>query len=368
MRIRWRGLELPSRFERDESVSTGTYGRFIVEPFERGFGTTVGNSMRRILLSSLEGAAVYAVKIANASHEFTTLPGVLEDIADIVLNIKQLVVRMEGDPTRVLKVARKSAGEITAADLDAETGVEVVNPDLKLATLTENVSFEMELRCKTGRGYATAEENSGPEQELGVIPVDSIFSPVTRVRYRIEDTRVGQKTNYDRLVLEVWTRGSITPEDAIVEAGKILRKHINPFVNYYELGGDLVTEASPFKQAPAVVDSQLQSLLARNVSELELSVRANNCLESARIQTIGQLVSKTEADLLRVRSFGKTSLREVKRKLADMGLSLGMGASEPGRAAERDSFTESSDDVESESADSETSSVSMIADSSPIER
>lgn len=368
MRIRWRGLELPSRFERDDSVSTGTYGRFIVEPFERGFGTTVGNSMRRILLSSLEGSAVYAVKIAKASHEFTTLPGVLEDIADIVLNIKQLVVRMEGDQTRVLKVSRKAAGEITAADLEAETGVEVINSDLKLATLTEDVPFEMELRCKTGRGYATAEDNSGPEQELGVIPVDAIFSPVTRVRYKIEDTRVGQKTNYDRLVLEVWTRGSITPEDAIVEAGKILRKHINPFVNYYELGTELVTEASPFKQAPSVMDSQLQSLLSRNVSELELSVRANNCLESARIQTIGQLVGKTEADLLRVRSFGKTSLREVKRKLADMGLSLGMNPSAPAEAKASADFGESGGDLEAEASDSETNSVSMIADSSPIER
>ncbi|MCA9253460.1 MAG: DNA-directed RNA polymerase subunit alpha [Phycisphaerae bacterium] len=324
MRIRWRGLELPSRLECDESVSTDCYGKFIVEPFERGFGTTVGNSLRRILLSSLEGAAIYAVKISNVSHEFSTIPGVLEDVTDIILNLKQVVVAMEGEESRTLKLSRSSAGVVTAGDIEAEAGVEVVNPDLHIATLTEDVPFEIEMRVKSGRGYATAADNAGPEQEIGVIPVDSIFSPVVRVRYKTEDTRVGQRTNYDRLVLEVWTRGSVSPEDAIVEAAKILRKHLNPFVHYYELGEELVSQAPPVRTPTSEMDSELQEKLNRSVSELQLSVRSNNCLESARISTIGELVSKTEADVLRFRSFGKTSLREVKRKLADIGLSLGM--------------------------------------------
>ncbi len=339
MRIRWRGLELPSRLERDDNVSTDTYGRFFVEPFERGFGTTVGNSLRRILLSSLEGAAIYAVKIDNAPHEFSTLPGVLEDVADIILNIKSVVVAMEGEETRTLKVARNSAGMVTAGDIECEAGVEVMNPELKIATLTEDVSFSIEMWARTGRGYATAEDNAGPEQEIGVIPIDSVFSPVTRVRYRTEDTRVGQRTNYDRLVLEVWTSGSVFPEDAVVEAGKILRKHLNPFVLYHELSNEMVTESPQITVAESAVDEEMQSLLNRGVSELQLSVRAANCLESARVRTIGELVRKTEADLLRVRSFGKTSLREVKRKLADLGLTLGM-VFEPGAAPEAAPQTE----------------------------
>ena len=324
MRIRWRGLELPSRLVRDESASTATYGKFVIEPFERGFGTTVGNSLRRILLSSLEGAAVCAVKIAKAPHEFTTLPGVLEDVTDIILNIKQIVVRMEGDEVRTMRVVRQTAGDVLAGQIEADAGIEIINRDLKLATLTEDVSFELEMRCRTGRGYATAEDNTGPDQELGVIPIDSIFSPVSRVRYKTEETRVGQRTNYDRLILEVWTRGSVTPEDAVVEAARILRKHLNPFVQYHELGEEYVVEVPASKIQPPPMNEQLQALLSRNVSELQLSVRASNCLESARITSIGELVSRTEADLLRVRSFGKTSLREVKRKLADLGLSLGM--------------------------------------------
>ncbi len=330
MRIRWRGLELPSRLEHDESVSDDQYGKFVVEPFERGFGTTVGNSLRRILLSSLDGAAVYAVKITNAAHEFSTLPGVLEDVADIILNVKGLVVAMEGEQTRTLKVSRNTAGVIKAGDIEAEAGVEVINPELVLATLTEDVPFEMEMRCKAGRGYATADENAGPEQEIGVIPIDSIFSPVVRVRYKTEDTRVGQKTNYDRLILEVWTRGSILPEDAVVEAAKIMRKHLNPFVHYHELGEDLVKETPTVAVPASDVNDELQAKLSRSVTELQLSVRGANCLEAARVMTIGELVRKTEADLLRVRSFGKTSLREVKRKLADIGLSLGMTFGESG--------------------------------------
>lgn len=243
MRIRWRGLELPSRVERDQSVSDDTYGRFIVEPFERGFGITVGNSLRRILLSSLEGAAVTTVKIAEAPHEFTSIPGVLEDATDIILNIKQIVVRSESDEVKTLHISRSAAGEVRAGDLEADAALEIVNPDLLICTLTTDASLNLEMTVRKGRGYATAEENRSPDQEVGIIPVDSIFSPVLRVRYRTEDTRVGQRTNYDRLVLEVWTRGTIAPEDAVVEAAKILRKHLNPFVTYHELGEEVTSVA-----------------------------------------------------------------------------------------------------------------------------
>lgn len=387
MRIRWRGLELPSRLECDDAVSTDTYGRFFVEPFERGFGTTVGNSLRRILLSSLNGAAVYAVKIENAPHEYSTLPGVLEDVADIILNIKSLVVAMEGegDETRTLRISRSTAGEIKAGDLECEAGIEVVNPDLKIATLTENVNFQMELRAKRGRGYATAEDNAAPEQEIGVIPIDAIFSPVNRVRYKTEDTRVGQRTNYDRLVLEVWTRGSVQPVDAVVEAAKILRKHLNPFVLYNEAGADQVSSVPQASEEIRQGNEELQSMMSRSVLDLQLSVRAANCLESARLRTIGELVSKTESDLLRVRSFGKTSLHEVKRKLADLGLSLGMTigphgqpiAPPPSAQTEHASYGGSDDDdddsedgtaeASAPSSDSSDSSIPAIADSGRFE-
>ena len=325
MRIRWRGLELPSRVERDQSVSDDTYGRFIVEPFERGFGITVGNSLRRILLSSLEGAAVTTVKIAEAPHEFTSIPGVLVDATDVILNIKQIVVKSESDEVKTMQVSRSAAGEVRAGDLEADAALEIVNPDLLICTLTTDASLNLEMTVRKGRGYATAEENRSPEQEVGIIPVDSIFSPVLRVRYRTEDTRVGQRTNYDRLVLEVWTRGTIAPEDAVVEAAKILRKHLNPFVTYHELGEEVTSVAPPVVEVSApAVDAELQRKWDLPISVLNLSVRATNCLESARITTLGALASKTEADLLRVRSFGKTSLREVRRRLAEQGLALGM--------------------------------------------
>ncbi|MFH0981399.1 MAG: DNA-directed RNA polymerase subunit alpha [Planctomycetota bacterium] len=328
MRIKWRGLELPSQVELDQDVSTDQYGRFVIEPFERGFGTTVGNSLRRVLLSSLRGAAVATVKIAGVAHEFTTLPGVLEDVTDIILNVKSLVVGSDSDEPKTMSVTRDTRGEVRAADIMCDPAITIVNRDLVLATLTNDVPFKMDMTVRTGRGYATAEENMGPEQEIGVIPVDSVFSPVERVRYKTEETRVGQRTNYDRLILEVWTKGTISPEDALVEAAKILRKHLNPFVQYHELGSEVVTEPP---EIPAVAPDQTaewQTRLERPVSDLELSVRASNCLEAARIRTVGELIQKTEADLLRVRSFGKTSLREVKRKLADWGLGLGMNLDE----------------------------------------
>lgn len=329
MRIRWRGLELPSRVVRDEQVSTETYGKFSAEPFERGFGTTVGNSLRRILLSSLEGAAVTHIRLKGAEHEFSSLPGVMEDVTDIILNIKSLVVKLDSDDSKEMKLHARKAGAITAGMIEADPAITIINKDLVIATLTEDLPFEMTLSVNKGRGYVTAAENitDSEEQEVGLIAVDSLYSPVTRVRYATEDARVGQKTDYDRLILEIWTNGTISPEMALVEASKILRKHLNPFVQYFELGSDTANDeaVAALRDAnKAMIDPELQQKLNMSVQELDLSVRANNCLESAKIQTVRDLVQKTDTDLLKVRSFGKTSLREVKRKLADMGLSLGM--------------------------------------------
>lgn len=323
MRIRWRGLELPSKVILDERSASNIYGRFSVEPFERGFGTTVGNSLRRILLSSLEGAAVTAIKVAGVQHEFQTLPGVLEDVTDIILNVKRITVQMDGDEPRTMRLAAKGPGEVTADMIEADAAVNIVNKDLVICTLTEKVNFEMTLYVGKGRGYVPASEQyeQQEEQEIGVIPVDAIFSPVQRVRYKTEDTRVGQKTNYDKLTIEVWTNGAATPEMALVEAAKILRKHLNPFVQYSEVG---IQRVSAEAAAAASVDEELVRKLQMPIGDLELSVRASNCLESARINTVGDLVAHDESDLLKVRSFGKTSLREVKRKLADLGLALGM--------------------------------------------
>jgi len=330
MRVRWRGLELPSRVIVDEAVTTNTYGRFTIEPFERGFGTTVGNSLRRILLSSLEGAAVTSIKIRGVSHEFMAIEGVLEDVTDIVLNVKSLIVKLDGEGPRTMTVSKKTKGEVRAADIEADPSITIVNQDLVLATLTDDVKFEMEMEVDLGRGYVTAAENVGEEQEIGTIPVDSLFSPVARVRYQTEDTRVGQKVNYDRLIMEIWTKGTITPEMALVEAAKILRKHLNPFVQLAELGLETATiEELPEQEVAIEIDDDLKKKLAMSLQDLQLSVRATNCLEAADISTLAELVRKTDADLLKVRSFGKTSLREVKRKLSDLGLSLGMTLPEP---------------------------------------
>src|SRR5215467_7813881 len=280
MRVRWRGLELPSRVTRDEHISTDTYGRFTAEPFERGFGTTVGNSLRRILLSSLEGAAVTHVRIKGADHEFSSLHGVMEDVTDIILNIKALVVKLDADEPKEMKISVKKAGPVTAGMIEADPAITIVNKDLVLATLTEDVNFEMTLTVSKGRGYITAAENitDTEEQEIGLIAVDSIYSPVTRVRYATEDARVGQKTDYDRLILEIWTNGTISPEMALVEASKILRKHLNPFVQYFELGVDVASDeaiAALREANRSVVDPELQSKLNMSIQELDLSVRAN---------------------------------------------------------------------------------------------
>ena len=329
MRIRWRGLELPTRVVSDQEVSTPTYGKFIIEPFERGFGTTVGNALRRILLSSLEGAAVTSVKIAAAQHEFMSLKGVVEDVTDIVLNVKSLVIKSHSEGRKTVTVHSEVAGPITADLIETDPAIEIINRDLVIATLTDNVVFDIEMEVRTGRGYVPADEWMDPEadQEIGRIHLDASFSPVTRVRYRTEDTRVGQKTNYDRLVLEIWTNGTVTPEMAMVEASKILRKHLNPFVKYFEVGEEVLESGAA--EAAQAVDAELQKKLNTSIHEMELSVRANNCLEATKIETVGQLAGMTEADLLKIRSFGKTSLREVKRKLQEMDLSLGIDTPSP---------------------------------------
>ena len=329
MRIRWRGLELPTRMASDPELSTPTYGRFTIEPFERGFGTTVGNSLRRVLLSSLEGAAVTSVKIAGVGHEFTSMPGVLEDVTDIMLNVKSLIIKSHADGPRTMKVHGAVAGPITADMIEADPAIEIINPELVLATLSDNIEFDMEMSVETGRGFAPAEEVASPDadQEIGRIYVDAAFSPVTRVRYSTEDTRVGQRTNYDRLILEIWTNGTVTPEMAMVEAAKILRKHLNPFVQFFEMGEEVLDTGAA--EAESEVDAELQRKLSMSIHELELSVRANNCLDAAKVRSVAELVTRTEAELLKIRSFGKTSLREVKRKLADLGLTLGMAVQVP---------------------------------------
>jgi DNA-directed RNA polymerase subunit alpha len=321
MHIRWRGFELPSNVVCDVNSLTPTYGKFVAEPFERGFGTTVGNSLRRVLLSSLEGSAVTQIKIRGAQHEFTTIPGVLEDVTDIVLNVKSLVVKNHGDSTRVITVEKNSAGVVTGADVQTDSDVEIINKDHVLATLTDNVPFMMEMVVENGRGYIAATEHSTGDHEIGIIPIDAVFSPITRVRYEVEETRVGQKTNYDRLTLEIWTNGAINPEMSLVEAAKILRKHLNPFVQYSELGPRVFSAP---RGAVVTGDGMLDQKLNMSLAEMKLSVRAMNCLESERIHTVRDLVQRTEDQLLEVRNFGETTLTEVKEKLTELGLYLGM--------------------------------------------
>jgi DNA-directed RNA polymerase subunit alpha len=321
MHVRWRGLELPSVVNVEKSTLSPTYGKFIAEPFERGYGATIGNSLRRVLLSSLEGSAVTQIKIRGAQHEFSSIPGVLEDVTDIVLNVKCLVVKNHSDSTRVITVERTKAGKITGADIETDADVEIINKDLVLAELTSDVPFMMEMVVENGRGYVPASEHSTGDHEIGIIPVDALYSPVTRVRYDVEETRVGQKTNYDRLIIEVWTDGSVGPEMAMVESAKILRKHLNPFVQYAELGKQIFATS---RGGPGSPEAQMEARLNMAIIELKLSVRANNCLEAEGIRTVRDLVLRTEDQLLEVRNFGETTLSEVREKLQALGMHLGM--------------------------------------------
>ncbi|MCX7390735.1 MAG: DNA-directed RNA polymerase subunit alpha [Planctomycetia bacterium] len=320
MHIRWRGLELPGSVVADQKTLSTTYGKFTAEPFERGFGTTVGNSLRRLLLSSLEGSAITQIKVAGALHEFSTIKGVLEDITDIVLNIKSLIVKNHSDSTRVIRIEKSTRGPITGADIQTDEAVDVINKDLLIATLTDDVPFEIEMVVENGRGYVPATEHSPNTQEIGIIPVDAVFSPVTRVRYDVEETRIGQKTNYDKLTMEIWTNGTVSAEMALVEAAKILRKHLNPFVGYTQPGLKVTTAAVDVLTLEAPLESRLGMLL----SDLKLSVRASNCLESEGIGSLRDLVSRTEEELMEMRNFGDTTLLEIKSRLTEVGLRLGM--------------------------------------------
>ena len=328
MRIRWRNLELPSRVVPEKETMTATYGKFVIEPFERGFGHTIANSLRRILLSSLEGSAATRAKIHGVQHEFTTIPGVVEDVTDICLNLKSLVVKNHAPTTKTLRIERHEPGVVTAGDIICDDQIEVINKDLVIATVTDSVPLNIELTVENGRGYITAAEIHEKLPELGVIPLDAAFSPVTRVRYKVDDTRVGQRTNYDKLTLEIWTNGTVKPDMALVEAAKILRKHLNPFINYREPGPELPPEAGLKGMLEATgyapIDLELEDRLNQSLAEMNLSVRATNCLESEGITSVRDLVGRTEDHLLQVRNFGETTLTEVKERLTAMGLRLGM--------------------------------------------
>ena len=321
MHIRWRGLELPSQVQCDTETLTTTYGKFVAEPFERGFGVTIGNSLRRILLSSLEGSAITQIRIQGAQHEFTTIDGIVEDVTDIVLNIKSLVVKNHADVTKVIRIEKQSAGDITGADIVADASVEVINKNHKIATNNGDKEFIMEMVVENGRGYVPASEHTPSEQEIGIIPIDAVYSQVIRVRYEVEETRVGQKTNYDKLTMEIWTNGSIKPEIALVEASKILRKHLNPFVQYSGLGSEV---HSVLRMNTDGIDPAMEKKLSMSIGELQLSVRASNCLETENILTVRDLVTKDEDSLMEVRNFGDTTLQEVNEKLSELGLRLGI--------------------------------------------
>ena len=320
MPIRLGRFEMPKSLVKDESTATDTYTRFIAEPFEAGYGHTIGNALRRVLLSSLEGAAITTVRIQGAQHEFATLPGVVEDCTDIILNLKKVRFKSSDHESRRLSISVNKEGDVTAGDIQEVSGLEVLNKNLVICTLDKKQKFEAELEVKVGRGFATGDENKYPEMPIGVIPIDSIFSPVTRVKYAVEATRVGQRTDYDKLILDVWTDGRILPDDALLQASAILRHHLDPFVNYDE-------NAVEFDETPKEVSQEnaaLKKLLNMSVNEIELSVRAANCLNNANITTVGQLAQKTEAEMLKYRNFGKKSLNEIKEKLTQLNLSLGM--------------------------------------------
>ena len=328
MRIRWRGFELPTRLIVDRETLTSSYGKFIAEPFERGYGHTVGNALRRALLSSLKGAAVTWAKIDGVSHEFTAIKGVREDVTEIVLNLKNLLMKTDVDEEQRLFIEKSGEGPVLAGDIKADEKIEIVNPGLQICELTDNATFSAEVGVRCGRGYHAAEDIAAErELDLGTIPIDAAFSPVKRVRYATENARVGQRTDYDRLIIEVWTDGTVSPEDALAEAGMILRKHLNPFVKYFELGKEIPQAEIVRAQIETPEEThrrELQDKLAQSVSILDPSVRAANCLEVEGIKTIGELVVWAEPDMLKIKNFGRTSLRELKKKLADMHLSFGM--------------------------------------------
>ena len=326
MRVRWRGLELPVQVRVDQDTLTDTYGEFVAEPFERGFGHSIGNSLRRVLLSSIEGSAVVAVKFDGVQQELSSIEGIVEDIPEIVLNIKELVLRLHPDQEKVLRVEASKPGVVTAGDIEADPDVEIVNPDQVICTLADETEFACDMWIRKGRGYVPSEEHEGLPTEIGVIPVDGLFSPVRRVSYQVEDCRVGRKTNYDRLLLDITTNGVVSPEMALVEASKILRKHMNAFVEYFELGRQLPQEEpEPIPEIRHLGEAELpESKLSMPISVLDLNARAAHCLEAEGVKTVRDLLSKSEKELLAMRNFGKVTLDEVAESLEEQGLEVGM--------------------------------------------
>lgn len=313
----WRELIKPKTIVVEEDTHTQAYGKFVCEPLERGFGITIGNSLRRILLSSLQGAAIVSVKFDDVVHEFSTLPGVLEDVTDIILNLKEVKLRVIDSEEAVITLSKEGEGIVTAGEIVTDGKVEILSPEKTIATLNKGAKIEMEMVVKMGKGYMTAESIGTWDQSIGVIPIDAIFSPIKKVNYVVTNARVGQITDYDKLTLEVWTDGSVAPEDAVAYAAKILKEQMSPFINFEE-------EEEPIVEEEEEEEEKLNQNLFRPVSELELSVRSANCLKNANISLIGELVQKTEAEMLKTKNFGRKSLNEIKGILEDMGLSLGM--------------------------------------------
>jgi DNA-directed RNA polymerase subunit alpha len=319
MGIKWRDFQLPKRLECEESSYSNTYGKFFAAPFEKGYGITLGNSLRRVLLSSIEGSAVTSIKINGVQHEFSNIPGVMEDIPEVVLNVKSLILRSHSRVPKTIFIKKDTKGPIKAKDIDTDDAIEVINPELHIATLTKDVKFYMEMEVSRGRGYVSGELNKKDDQAVNVIPIDSLFSPVKRVSYFVENTRVGQRTDYDKLVLDIFTNGSINPKDALLYASNILQRHLDVFVNFGQLPEEEEEEPAMTKEEAALYEK-----LRLPISELELSVRSSNCLREANIKTISDLVKRTEEEMLAFKNFGKKSLTEIKELLVGMNLTLGM--------------------------------------------
>jgi DNA-directed RNA polymerase subunit alpha len=319
----WKGFQRPKRLEFERETLTDRFGRFYAQPFERGFGTTVGNAMRRVLLSSIDGSAVSAVKIDGVLHEFSPIPGVVEDATDIILNLKQIPLKMHVDTTKTLYLRVDKAGEVKARDIEGDADIEILEPEAHIATVAEGGKLHMELRIKRGRGYVAADKNFDEDLGIGWIPIDSVHSPIKKVNYLVEAARIGQNTDYDKLTIDVWTNGSVTPRDAVSLSAKLIRDHLNIFINL-EDAGDLQQDLTSEQGI-----RPLNENLDKSVEELELSVRSYNCLKNANIRTIRELVQKTEGEMLKTKNFGRKSLNEIKEILSGMGLSLGMRLDQP---------------------------------------
>jgi len=317
MAMKLTGFQRPKRLNFELDTMTETYGKFYAQPFERGFGTTIGNSLRRILLSSIEGAAITSVKFEGVLHEFSTIAGVMEDVSEIILNLKGVCFKMHTDKPRTIRLQAKGKGTVTAGEIETDADLEIINPNHHIATLEKDALLDMEMEVRLGRGYVPATEDMDRDKTIGMIPIDAVFSPVRKVNFIIENARVGHATDYDKLTLEVWTNGAVRPDDAIAYAAKILKDYMTIFINFDEE----VEEEEPVKDEK---NEELRKFLQKSVEELELSVRSYNCLKKAEIKTIGELVQKTDSEMLRTKNFGRKSLNEIKELLTDMGLSLGM--------------------------------------------